>query len=284
MRTENNRGIKFLNLGCGSHYHPEWININFTSESEHVIAHDLLKGIPFQENIFGVVYHSHLLEHFPKDRADYLIDECYRVLKKQGIIRVVVPDLEIILQNYFIYLPGAIDDNPVSIERYRWTILELFDQMVREKPGGEMKRIMEKAPDREREFIRLRIGKEVEDFWKASIQKKRGNLFRRVSRKSLGEVGHFISQQIIRTIIRLVAGPEGIRDYDIGQFRMSGEVHYWMYDRYSLGELLRQAGFQDVKVCDAFTSRISNYEKYELDVVDGAVRKPDSLFMEGIKI
>jgi hypothetical protein len=56
-----------------------------------------------------------------------------------------------------------------------------------------------------------------------------------------------------------------------------------MYDRYSLSKLLNKVGFEDIKVCSAFESRIENWKKYELDTVSGVIRKPDSLFIEATK-
>lgn len=275
--------VNLLNLGCGSHYHSAWTNINFASASREVISHDLLQGIPFPAHTFDAVYLSHLLEHFPHDKADFLISECFRVLKEKGIIRIVVPDLEKIMQNYFIYLRQALDGNQAGARRYRWTMMELFDQMVREKPGGAMKKFLDMADKEDREFIRAKIGREAENYWKAAAPETPKNIFRWLRDKSLGEIGHFITHHAIRTILRLLAGEEARRAYDIGHFRRSGEIHYWIYDRYSLGELLRRVGFREVKVCPAFESSIANFEKYELDVVNGAVRKPDSVFMEGIK-
>jgi hypothetical protein len=71
--------------------------------------------------------------------------------------------------------------------------------------------------------------------------------------------------------------------FEEGVFRNSGEIHRWMYDRYSLRRLLEQAGFIDVRICRADESRIPDFNSYNLDVVEGKVRKPVSLFMEGIK-
>jgi hypothetical protein len=70
----------------------------------------------------------------------------------------------------------------------------------------------------------------------------------------------------------------------IGNFRLGGEIHQWMYDRYSLSELLSSLGAHQVKVRDAYTSFIENWHDYELDVIQSKVRKPDSLFIEGIKL
>jgi hypothetical protein len=56
-----------------------------------------------------------------------------------------------------------------------------------------------------------------------------------------------------------------------------------MYDRYSLGQLLSKYGFTDIKVVKADESSIPNWNSFGLDIIDGKVRKPDSLFMEAKK-
>ena len=92
--------MNYLNLGCGSRFFDDWVNLDFASTSPHVKAHNLLEGIPFKESSFNVVYHSHVLEHFSKTDAEILIKECYRVLEKNGILRIAVPDLEGIIREY----------------------------------------------------------------------------------------------------------------------------------------------------------------------------------------
>ena len=56
-----------------------------------------------------------------------------------------------------------------------------------------------------------------------------------------------------------------------------------MYDEYSLGKLLKDTGFSSVKVQNPHTSDIKDWAKYELDIKDGMVYDPTSLFMEAIK-
>ncbi len=57
------------------------------------------QGIPFPDRSFDVVYHSHVLEHLSKSEASKFLKECSRVLRPQGVLRVVVPDLEEIANN-----------------------------------------------------------------------------------------------------------------------------------------------------------------------------------------
>lgn len=71
---------------------------------------------------------------------------------------------------------------------------------------------------------------------------------------------------------------------EAARFREPGEVHKWMYDRYSLSELLRNLGFTGIKTCAAGESAISDFKSYHLVVnAEGTVRKPGSLFMEAVK-
>ena len=258
--VRSSQGQQRLNLGCGARYHPDWVNLDFTSSSKDVIAHDLGRGIPFASETFDVVYHSHLLEHFPKAHAPRFLRECHRVLVPGGIIRVAVPDLETIARLYLSLLEGALDGDPESQRRYDWIVLELFDQMVRNHSGGEMLAYWRQNPMPAESFVLERLGSEVKNAL-------------RVLRAS--------GDQCTADVTNAFDSFDPAR---MARFRLSGEVHQWMYDRYSLGKLLTKSGFDAVKVCRADESSIPDFNVYLLDIEqDGAVRKPDSLFMEGIK-
>jgi len=92
--------MTLLNLGCGQRFHPDWMNIDFVSHAPEVMAHDLTTGIPVPDNSADAVYHSHVLEHFSKSNGAAFIQECFRVLKPGGVLRVVVPDLEALALQY----------------------------------------------------------------------------------------------------------------------------------------------------------------------------------------
>jgi hypothetical protein len=46
---------------------------------------------------------------------------------------------------------------------------------------------------------------------------------------------------------------------------------------------LESLGFTNVRALQAGVSGIPNFSSYSLEIVDGAVIKPDSLYMEAIK-
>jgi len=78
--------------------------------------------------------------------------------------------------------------------------------------------------------------------------------------------------------------PKDFTALQIGRFRQSGEIHQWMYDRYSLDKLLQECGLVKVTQRYAHQSYLENWNKYNLDTEpDGTIYKPDSLYMEAIK-
>jgi predicted SAM-dependent methyltransferase len=118
-----------LNLGCGKRFHPAWMNIDNNVSSPFVIRQDLLKEMPFPDESFDVVYHSHLLEHFPKPYAVTFLRECHRLLKRRGIIRIVIPNLEQIAKLYLQTLE-AIDQGKKEWEfNYEWIYLNFMTRL-----------------------------------------------------------------------------------------------------------------------------------------------------------
>tara|TARA_B100000945_G_C20333558_1_gene573670 strand:+ start:821 stop:1129 length:309 start_codon:yes stop_codon:yes gene_type:complete len=58
------------------------------------------KQIPEKDNSVSVLYSSHMLEHLDDKETDIFLKESIRVLMKGGLIRIVVPDFEILIKNY----------------------------------------------------------------------------------------------------------------------------------------------------------------------------------------
>jgi len=279
--------VQYLNLGCGSRYHPDWINIDIFSSGPDVIAHDLRKGIPLPDCSCEVVYHSHMIEHFRRDDAILFIKECFRVLKPGGIIRVAAPDSEAIARIYLEKLAALRDGDYSQEPDYEWILLEMYDQTVREKSGGQMLSYLRHYPLSNESFMLNRIGEECRNVI-AFVDTPPVNLKNRIQHISLKKIQHYIIASIKKfrnTILaRIILGSHGKRALEIGQFRLSGEIHQWMYDSYSMEKLLISAGFRNVVKLQANESMIPEYESYHLDIVsDGSIRKPDSFYMEAIR-
>ena len=247
---------KLLNLGCGTRIHPEWINVDFISRGSGVIEHDLRKGLPFESEEFDAAYHSHLLERLSKNEGKHLIQECYRVLKSGGVLRVAVPDLENIVREYLKWLDLAEKGVIGAEDNYDWILLELFDQIVRNVSGGEMGQFLSCPNIPNRDYVMERIGEEF-----------------------------LPAPESARSSISLETSSENrnLSFDEIGKFRMGGEVHQYMYDRFSLSRLLTAAGFHEIQVKSAEESNIPYFSKYGMDFFHGKPRGKSSLFMEGRK-
>ena len=243
--------MNYLNLGCGHHFHPAWTNINFTSTGDRVIAHNLTQGIPFPDASFDIVYHSHLLEHFPKHEAESFLKECCRVLRPQGVLRVVVPDLEQIARTYLIALEKASSGSQEWATNYEWILLEMYDQTVRNHSGGEMAAYFSRDQIPNQEFILKRLGIEGKNLIEAGHQYRQQLQSASVSesypKRLLKQIYRFVRYPTYRreSLIKLLLGKE-YRALQVGRFRQSGEAHQWMYDHYSLALLLEKCGLEHI--------------------------------------
>jgi predicted SAM-dependent methyltransferase len=90
-----------LNLGCGNDHKPNWVNIDAERGCKPDICFDLSKGIPFANNSVDYIYNEHFLEHLSVSESVFLVNECIRVLKKNRVMRIAVPDLEATMRLYF---------------------------------------------------------------------------------------------------------------------------------------------------------------------------------------
>lgn len=112
-----------LNLGCGNQTPEEWINVDYAlgakifktpffsiinsklkifdvTWDKNIFIHDLRKKFPWSNNSVDFIYSSHTLEHFSKDEGYHFLQECYRILKHKGTIRIIVPNLQEIIAQY----------------------------------------------------------------------------------------------------------------------------------------------------------------------------------------
>ncbi len=116
-----------VNLGCGGAWQvPGWFGIDQRSTSRiwqdsnepRFIDFDVKKGLPFATNSVDVIFSSHTLEHFTYEEAIALLFEAYRVLKIGSPLCLIVPDMDLYIQNYvqrnteFLSTPEIIGGKP----------------------------------------------------------------------------------------------------------------------------------------------------------------------------
>jgi predicted SAM-dependent methyltransferase len=279
--------MNLLNIGCGGHFHEAWTNIDLVSTSPFVRAYDLRKGLPYPDGSFDAVYTSHVLEHLSPETAKASLREQFRVLKSGGIIRVVVPDLEGIVQEYLRQLNAVASGDTNAEANYDWMILEMLDQITRTKTSGQMGDFLLDSRLSNVDFIVSRLGEEIR-YWLPQNRKNSAiesiSLWQKVRSKSFKWIVQTARLHLAGLAVAVIGGVEAATYFRESIFRNSGEIHRWMYDRFSLARLLCNTGFSDVQICDHVTSRIDSFASYLLDSTpEGKPRKPDSLYMEGQK-
>jgi predicted SAM-dependent methyltransferase len=269
----------YLNIGCGGTYFPEWNNCDLLPR-QHIASIDLRKPLPYLDSTFDAVYSSHVLEHFRPKEAKKMIREIFRVLKPNGVCRIVTPDLESICRLYLQYLDDA-STNPdrVNLNRYRWMLIELIDQMVREEQGGLMRKVLQTG-DFDVELINNRLG----DNFPGHQRSDTGQPLN-LNRSDITGLQKNNKENWSTKIERRLIKWRLMFSYHSADPRFSGEAHKWMYDRLSLSQLMQEIGFIDCSITNYNQSNIPYWDKYNLDVsrFGQRPRKPDSLYMEGLK-
>ncbi len=89
-----------LHLGCGPNHMDGWVNIDLEAEYEPDLVHDLSTGLPYADDSVDLVYSEHFFEHLPLAAGYALMQECHRVLRPGGVLRIAMPDLESLARAY----------------------------------------------------------------------------------------------------------------------------------------------------------------------------------------
>jgi predicted SAM-dependent methyltransferase len=274
--------MKYLNLGCGPKYvkSNDWVNADMLPYGNEVIQCNFLNGIPFDSNKFELVYHSHVLEHFSKKDGENFIKECFRILNTGGVIRIAMPNLEEIAKQYLANIERGINNETNASNDYDWIMLELYDQTVRNKSGGLMLDYLTKPKMENEKYVYERIGEDARK-WRKSTEDEESIMSKGPLGilKKLIEKPSLIFKGIKLVYLRVVLSKKGYQNYKIGKFRIGGEIHQWMYDRYSLTRLLQNIGFTDVTLRTATTSFITDWETFKLDNPN----EKASIFIEAVK-
>ena len=138
-----------LHLGAGPNILPGWLNTDIAPQSREVVALDLSKPLPFEDETFDYVASEHFIEHMALADGVRLLGECFRILKKGGRVRMATPDITRLLalytaepsdlqKNYVdwvnrTFLAGITGYNPTVILNnmfYNWGHRFIYDQKL----------------------------------------------------------------------------------------------------------------------------------------------------------
>ena len=92
--------VRKLHLGAGPGSPPGWLSTDVTPLAETVVPLDATEAFPIADRTFDYVFSEHMIEHVPWQSGRAMLQECNRILKPGGTLRVATPDLAVLLGLY----------------------------------------------------------------------------------------------------------------------------------------------------------------------------------------
>jgi Methyltransferase domain len=92
--------VRRLNWGCGSHVKEGWINSDVKSTPDVDLVADIRKGLPLDTDSIDYAVSVHALPELPYGELVPALEEIRRVLKEEGVLRLVLPDLRRAIDAY----------------------------------------------------------------------------------------------------------------------------------------------------------------------------------------
>ena len=92
--------VRRLNWGCGEHIASGWINSDIKEAAEVDLVADILEGLPLASDSLDYAVSVHALPELAYPDLVPALWELRRVLKPGGVLRLVLPDLDLALAAY----------------------------------------------------------------------------------------------------------------------------------------------------------------------------------------
>ena len=130
LNFDNNLFLLFKFIPCVENFLslfnfiPKWFCEFITISREKNIKYcDVSKKIPLKDSTVDLIYSCHMLEHLDQNETKIFFNESYRILKPKGIMRIVVPDFQKLVDNYrydkdvnkFVYNSCLVGEKPKSL-------------------------------------------------------------------------------------------------------------------------------------------------------------------------
>lgn len=90
--------IKKLQIGSGRNVIDGWLNTDLIPLDAKIVYLDITHKFPFNDNTFDYIFSEHLIEHISYKEGCSIFQECYRVLKPGGVIRIATPDIYFLIE------------------------------------------------------------------------------------------------------------------------------------------------------------------------------------------
>jgi predicted SAM-dependent methyltransferase len=92
-----------LHLGCYQKKIHGFINVDIRDDVNPDLVDDVFKLNKIENDSVDLIYACHVLEHATFEESITGLKRWYRVLKKNGTLRISVPDLEAVFEHYIFH-------------------------------------------------------------------------------------------------------------------------------------------------------------------------------------
>jgi predicted SAM-dependent methyltransferase len=92
-----------LQVGCGGNVLPGWLNTDGQMDGwvhPQSVRLDATQPFPLPDCAFDYVYSEHMIEHITWTQGQLMLQECFRVMKPGGRIRISCPDINFLIKLY----------------------------------------------------------------------------------------------------------------------------------------------------------------------------------------
>lgn len=101
-----------VNFGSGPHPLAGWINVDLDPSGRPDVVADLSKALPFADQCADAIFSEDFVAQLEPDALRRFLAECRRMLKPEGTLRVLTPDLARFARLFL--------DDPATLIRF-WT-------------------------------------------------------------------------------------------------------------------------------------------------------------------
>lgn len=91
--------IRKLNIGSGRDIRADYINVDHRQIDGVDVVADV-RSLPFEKDSLDEIYASHVIEHFTEKDAKDILAYWFTLLAKDGVIRIVVPNIDAMAREY----------------------------------------------------------------------------------------------------------------------------------------------------------------------------------------
>lgn len=121
--------IRKLQLGCGTNILDGWLNIDLFGFDKRIVILDVREKFPFKDNLFDYIFCEHLIEHLDYQEGLCMLNECIRVLKPKGKIRISTPCMDFLVELYN-KDKSDLQQRYINFQASRWNLGDATDTFV----------------------------------------------------------------------------------------------------------------------------------------------------------